>query len=150
MLDTLNNLIYMEHIEGETVRDWLTMTGNDSQVRVVGSSIGKDLAHLHDLDVIHGDLTTSNMMMREGPNAICWIDFGLSYNSTLAEDKGVDLYVLERAILSTHPLQAESLFQCIVAAYQQHSVNSDAVLKRFEEGFKPFKFEPHCFTKSIP
>jgi tRNA A-37 threonylcarbamoyl transferase component Bud32 len=31
------------------------------------------------------------------------IDFGLSYNSSLAEDKAVDLYVLERAFLSTHP-----------------------------------------------
>ena len=31
------------------------------------------------------------------------IDFGLSYISTLAEDKAVDLYVLERAFLSTHP-----------------------------------------------
>jgi tRNA A-37 threonylcarbamoyl transferase component Bud32 len=31
------------------------------------------------------------------------IDFGLSYMSHLPEDKAVDLYVLERAFLSTHP-----------------------------------------------
>jgi len=31
------------------------------------------------------------------------IDFGLSYSSTLPEDMAVDLYVLERAFLSTHP-----------------------------------------------
>lgn len=30
------------------------------------------------------------------------IDFGLSYNSTLPEDKGVDLYVMERAMSSAH------------------------------------------------
>ena len=30
------------------------------------------------------------------------IDFGLSYNTTLPEDKAVDLYVLERAITSAH------------------------------------------------
>ena len=30
------------------------------------------------------------------------IDFGLSYNNTLAEDKAVDLYVLERAFTSAH------------------------------------------------
>lgn len=31
------------------------------------------------------------------------IDFGLSYQSSLLEDKAVDLYVLERALLSSHP-----------------------------------------------
>jgi len=30
------------------------------------------------------------------------IDFGLSFTSTLPEDKAVDLYVLERALLSMH------------------------------------------------
>ena len=30
------------------------------------------------------------------------IDFGLSYNNTMAEDKAVDLYVLERAFTSAH------------------------------------------------
>lgn len=31
------------------------------------------------------------------------IDFGLGYTKPLAEDKAVDLYVLERAFVSTHP-----------------------------------------------
>lgn len=31
------------------------------------------------------------------------IDFGLGFQQPLAEDKAVDLYVLERAFLSTHP-----------------------------------------------
>lgn len=30
------------------------------------------------------------------------IDFGLSMNSTLPEEKGVDLYVMERAMGSAH------------------------------------------------
>jgi tRNA A-37 threonylcarbamoyl transferase component Bud32 len=30
------------------------------------------------------------------------IDFGLAYNSTIPEDKAVDLYVLERAFSSAH------------------------------------------------
>lgn len=30
------------------------------------------------------------------------IDFGLTTTSTLAEDKAVDLYVMERALISTH------------------------------------------------
>jgi TP53 regulating kinase-like protein len=31
------------------------------------------------------------------------IDFGLSSNSQMVEDRAVDLYVLERAFISTHP-----------------------------------------------
>ena len=51
--------------------------------------------------MIH-DLTTSNMLLRDSEDIVL-IDFGLSYISSLVEDKGVDLYVLERAFLSCHP-----------------------------------------------
>ena len=67
--------------------------------------IGQTVATLHDNTVIHGDLTTSNMILRDNdPEQLVMIDFGLSYTSTMEEDKGVDLYVLERALISTHPL----------------------------------------------
>lgn len=67
---------------------------------------------MHSIDVIHGDLTTSNMLLRTPAAStsqttseprVVLIDFGLSYISTLPEDKAVDLYVLERALASTHP-----------------------------------------------
>lgn len=47
------------------------------------------------------------------------IDFGLAYTCTLAEDKAVDLYVLERALASTHPHSAECVFAGILAAYAE-------------------------------
>jgi len=53
------------------------------------------------LGVIHGDLTTSNMIYKD--DQIYLIDFGLSYVKTSIEDRAVDLYVLERAFISTHP-----------------------------------------------
>lgn len=56
---------------------------------------------VHEIGIIHGDLTTSNMIMKE--NKIFLIDFGLSYFKDSAEDRAVDLYVLERAFKSTHP-----------------------------------------------
>ena len=52
--------------------------------------------------MIHGDLTTSNMIVREADEALVLIDFGLATVATLPEDKAVDLYVLERAITSAH------------------------------------------------
>lgn len=66
--------------------------------------VGEQIALLHLSDIIHGDLTTSNLMLRPSPSpAVYVIDFGLSYVSAVAEDKAVDLYVLERAVEATHP-----------------------------------------------
>ncbi|KAF6754804.1 hypothetical protein DFP72DRAFT_990281 [Ephemerocybe angulata] len=89
--------------------------------------IGTELAKLHKADIIHGDLTTSNMMVRHPssfspskesgvPTELVLIDFGLSFVSTLVEDKAVDLYVLERAFASTHP-DSEPMFASVLNAY---------------------------------
>ena len=64
--------------------------------------MGKTINNVHDLGIIHGDLTTSNMIIRNDKQIVL-IDFGLSYYKDSAEDKAVDLYVLERAFKSTHP-----------------------------------------------
>lgn len=105
MVDVANSLIYMEYIEGSSVRDYLvTAQGQTEEAQTkVASLIGKALGLMHNIDVIHGDLTTSNLLMREETGAVVLIDFGLSYVSQLIEDKAVDLYVLERAFSSTHP-----------------------------------------------
>ncbi|KAI9456065.1 hypothetical protein BJY52DRAFT_1204878 [Lactarius psammicola] len=89
--------------------------------------VGTEIAKMHLADIIHGDLTTSNMMLRH-PSSITnspgiihqlvLIDFGLAYTSTLVEDKAVDLYVLERAFASTHP-ESEPLFSSVLGAYER-------------------------------
>jgi tRNA A-37 threonylcarbamoyl transferase component Bud32 len=45
------------------------------------------------------------------------IDFGLASVSKLNEDRAVDLYVLERAFLSTHP-NSEKMFAAVLESYQ--------------------------------
>lgn len=64
--------------------------------------MGRLVSKVHESGIIHGDLTTSNMIMTSH-NYIALIDFGLSYFKESAEDRAVDLYVLERAFKSTHP-----------------------------------------------
>lgn len=106
MVDTENYLIYMEYIEGCSVREYLvTPEGQtDAAQTKVAQEIGRALGLMHNIDVVHGDLTTSNLLMRnETGGSVVLIDFGLSYVSQLIEDKAVDLYVLERAFSSTHP-----------------------------------------------
>lgn len=91
----------------------------DALMSMIGSEIGK----MHLADVIHGDLTTSNMMLRWTSSAnsspsveLVLVDFGLAYTSSLVEDKAVDLYVLERAFNSTHP-DSEPLFAIVLEVY---------------------------------
>ncbi|KAJ7102563.1 hypothetical protein B0H15DRAFT_815184 [Mycena belliarum] len=100
----------------------------DISVDVLMQLIGQEIAKMHLADVIHGDLTTSNMMLRHPASftsrhptlrtELVLIDFGLSYHSNLVEDKAVDLYVLERAFSSTHP-DSEPLFASVLKAYEQ-------------------------------
>lgn len=110
----------------------LTQCAHRAVRQQVCAAMGEAVARLHDAGIVHGDLTTSNMIVRAGDQRLVracvragvmaghacvagaavahctvgWqvlIDFGLSYLKGSAEDKAVDLYVLERAFLSTHP-----------------------------------------------
>ncbi|GAA6022158.1 hypothetical protein JCM11491_005109 [Sporobolomyces phaffii] len=88
-------------------------------------SIGAEIAKMHIAEIIHGDLTTSNMMVRLTPDAptpfeLVLIDFGLSSASLMAEDRAVDLYVLERAFASTHPVAPgqEPHFERVLRGYE--------------------------------
>ncbi|KAJ1497834.1 TP53 regulating kinase [Coelomomyces lativittatus] len=96
-----------------------------------GQQIGRGIAQLHQFDIIHGDLTTSNMLYHE--NQIFFIDFGLAYTSTLVEDKAVDLYVLEKAILSTHPVLAAELMESILTTYKVTFSESKSILRKLDE-----------------
>ena len=69
------------------------------------------------------------------------IDFGLSYHSSLVEDKAVDLYVLERAFASTHP-DSEPLFAAVLYAYARElGAEWSALSKRLDDGEFIFRFE---------
>ena len=135
-MDMKQRIIYMEDIVGSvSLKDFirsLNAKKDEQMLNELVQDIGKVLAKMHDCDVIHGDLTTSNMMYSSERGDLTLIDFGLSSVSTLAEDKGVDLYVLERAFLSTHP-NTESLFQALLQSYAQASKNAKPVLAKLDE-----------------
>jgi Kae1-associated kinase Bud32 len=74
---------------------------------------GKRIRLLHDACIIHGDLTTSNIIVatetspdlkqRLAKNgALFFIDFGLGYFSKKVEDKAVDLIVFKKTFNATH------------------------------------------------
>eukprot|EP00708_Paratrimastix_pyriformis_P004771 GAFH01003698.1.p5 GENE.GAFH01003698.1~~GAFH01003698.1.p5 ORF type:complete len:114 (+),score=35.05 GAFH01003698.1:549-890(+) len=91
--------------------------------------IGGTIARLHNAGICHGDLTTSNMMFRDDSADLVLIDFGLAFMSSSAEDKAVDLYVLERALLATHP-NSKALFDGIMENYARTSTKGEEILAR--------------------
>ncbi|CAG8534745.1 4930_t:CDS:2 [Ambispora gerdemannii] len=135
-VDIENNTIYMEYVEGKTVRDILREQSDDESFKSkndeMANKIGMALANMHVADVIHGDLTTSNLLSRDPTGSLVVIDFGLSYVSILPEDKAVDLYVLERAFMSTHP-NSETMFASILETYRKKYKDSGPVINKLEE-----------------
>ncbi|HDP97019.1 MAG TPA: Kae1-associated serine/threonine protein kinase, partial [Euryarchaeota archaeon] len=91
-IDVYNAEITMERVFGPRIKDLLN-TLPDEEARAVARKIGEITALLHSNDFVHGDLTTSNMLMR-GDGVICMIDFSLGEKTDSVEKKGVDLHLL--------------------------------------------------------
>ena len=78
--------------------------------------VGWMMGQLHFNDLVHGDFTTSNIILQEGEPVV--IDFGLSSQSGLVEDKAVDIYLLERAVNSTHSVYADQYNKWLLQGYK--------------------------------
>ena len=112
----------MERIEGEKLKDVI----NQELSGMVGETVGK----LHQGGIVHGDLTTSNMIFTRGK--ICLIDFGLSFYERGVEAQGVDVHVYFQTLESTHD-QPEELMKAFVAGYTRTYPQAEAVLQRVKE-----------------
>ncbi|CAD6191285.1 unnamed protein product [Caenorhabditis auriculariae] len=138
-VDGEKNKIIMELVEGPTAKDWIeSRRAEDSFEKVVhefGRLLGGCIARLHSGGLVHGDLTTSNVLLRDGSSdRPVFIDFGLSSQKNVTpEEKGVDLYVLERAIASTH-VDCEHMMKGILEGYRAaDQKQSGAVTKKLDE-----------------
>ncbi|KAK7392958.1 hypothetical protein VNO78_21408 [Psophocarpus tetragonolobus] len=135
-VDPMLHTLTFEYVEGPSVKDVFLEFGSrgvdKEYMDNIASQIGDAIGKLHDGGLVHGDLTTSNMLLRNGTNQLVLIDFGLSFTSTLPEDKAVDLYVLERAILSMHSLCGNVMDQ-ILAAYRKSSKQWSSTLNKLAQ-----------------
>ena len=117
--------IIMEYIKGPKIRDIL----EKKDYKKLSEEIGKKIAILHNNNIIHGDLTTSNMLFSK---EIYFIDFGLSYFSHKIEDKAVDLHLLKQALESKHYKIWEECFKEAIKGYKKESKEAKEVLTRLE------------------
>lgn len=117
----------LENIKGKKLAQYLEKLPSQ-----IYQQIGKNLAILHNHDIIHGDLTTSNMIYSPKENKTFFIDFGLGFESPKAEDKAVDLHVLKEALQAKHCKIAESAWHSIFQAYKNNSKNPAQIVSRLE------------------
>ena len=176
--------LLMEWVEGRSVKDLLRewdsvqkrrkgggrvdravdgAQAENEDVRRLLRRVGRAVGAMHSKGgVVHGDLTSSNIMVRplvEGKSngvvdgvreadeekdkdavdlegEIVLIDFGLATQSIQDEDRAVDLYVLERAFGSTHPRQEGWFNEEVLDSedgYKGSFRGANVVLKRLEE-----------------
>lgn len=169
-VDEKSNEIAMQFIEGKRLSDWLD-SFEEKKAENICIEIGKSVAKLHDSGIIHGDLTTSNMILAEAPYPdkkdkqnnhkkliinnpkelanssemleheesmkeanfkIFFIDFGLSFHSSRAEDKAVDLHLLRQALEAKHFTRWQQLFDSVLKGYNE-SKNSEQVLSQLKK-----------------
>lgn len=115
-IDKENKTITMEYIPGKPVKDVFNES-EISQIKIICKKVGEKVARLHNCGMIHGDLTSSNLLLKDGE--IVFIDFGLGKISDLVEDKGTDLLVFKKALTGIHYDIAEDCFQSILEGYQE-------------------------------
>jgi len=121
--------IFMEFIQGKKLSEELNSFPLKEQKKIC-FQIGESIAKLHDKDIIHGDLTTSNTILKE--KKVYFIDFGLGFNSHRIEDKAVDLHLIKQALEAKHFKDWETLFQSIKEGYN-HSKDSKKTLEQLEK-----------------
>lgn len=149
LVDEENGRLILEKIIGKTLKELLQSSYAENHSYPTNSlawarEVGIILGRMHDMDVVHGDLTTSNIMIRnccdndtsntvgEGAFQIVMIDFGLGQMQSAVEEKAVDLYVLERAFTSTHP-DSDNLVSQVLEGYRFGCRKGTPVLQKLEQ-----------------
>jgi Kae1-associated kinase Bud32 len=134
-IDTSNSTIVMKYIEGVKLKGILPNLEDNKKQQYL-NEIGRNIAKLHINGHIHGDITTSNIIITPEEN-IFLIDFGLHEYSETIEDKSVDLHLFKRVLISSHGEDYENCYNAFLEGYssEYEKVNSfkcDEIIKNIK------------------
>ncbi len=127
LIERSHDTLKIERIIGRTVKEEI-----ENNTEIIGE-IGEKIATLHREDIIHGDLTTKNMILEDQTQEIYIIDFGLAEHSQKVEDKAVDLRLFKEVLKTSHSPIFEECWEIFVQKYQENFEDSKKVLERLEE-----------------
>lgn len=123
-IDIVENKIIMEYIDGDQVKE---IINSETEARDICRRIGAMVGVLHSNGIVHGDLTTSNMLLSNGE--IHFIDFSLGRRSQEIEDQGVDFHLLREAFSSAHSERFD-LFGDVLDGYKKDYGGAKEVIDR--------------------
>lgn len=130
MIDLAQSNIIMEYVEGKQIKKILNTMSMKEKTRLC-HHIGTLIGCLHKNGIIHGDLTTSNMILTPH-GKIVFVDFGLGEFSEELEVRGVDLHLMKRALQSTHHKYAKECFEAVTKGYAE-AAGKEATAKVLEK-----------------
>jgi N6-L-threonylcarbamoyladenine synthase/protein kinase Bud32 len=125
MSDITEDTIVMEQVHGCL----LTLDLSHKTIREAGRMVGR----LHGAGIMHGDLTTSNLILREADGKCVLIDFGLALVTQEIEQRGVDIHVLFQTLESTAPCSSDDLKAAFVEGYRETFADAGEVIAREHE-----------------
>jgi len=133
MVDVIDTNIIMEYVNGKQVKQILNDLSPSERLRLC-RHIGVLIGRLHNSGIIHGDLTTSNMILTSA-DKVFFVDFGLGEFSKELEIQGVDLHLMKRALQSTHYRYAKECFEAVSEGYAEvvGKENAKNVLEKVQE-----------------
>lgn len=114
--------IKMEYIDGTALKNVITQELSEKTGELIG--------RLHTCGIVHGDLTTSNIIYKD--EKLYLIDFGLAYLDKTLEARGVDIHVLFQTFESTHE-NHEGLIEAFTKGYRRRAEFAEDVIKRVKE-----------------
>ena len=122
IFDVDNFSLTMEHIDGIRLKEVIDPGLSEKAGELVG--------RLHACGIVHGDLTTSNMILKD--EKIYLIDFGLAFHDQGIEAQGVDVHVFFQTVKSTHD-RPDELISAFGRGYARTYARAEEVLKRVGE-----------------
>ena len=95
----------------------------------VCEEIGKNISKLHDNNIIHGDLTTSNMIYNSKGKKVYFIDFGLGFESEKIEDKATDLHLIKQALEAKHFKKYNEYWNYLLKGYKNSKKFKETLIR---------------------
>ncbi len=115
-LDRSESKLVLQYVEGVRLKELLDQKPGKLKLKRLGVQLGILIGRLHSHGIIHGDLTTSNVIITPKGGMVL-IDFGLSFRSEEDEDRGMDLHLLRQALESYHTRLAKHFFEAVLQGY---------------------------------
>lgn len=126
-VDVDEYIIVMEYVKGMTLKDYLEKFEDHR----IFERLGEIIANLHNSSIVHGDLTPSNVILRN--DGLFILDFGLAEFSNRIEDMGIDLHLLLRSLESSFSSIAKNCFESFMKGYSKFKENQREILEKLRE-----------------